>query len=123
MSQVISTRTTGPTIAAPVIGTSLDIFNDKSRAESAWVWSQYSIITLESLWRPRRKNKDIADRLISCIQCNKWTTKDSIRQGSTSNIIRHLGVEHQVYQSSLHLSNLDSNSSQSTPSIGSLFLQ
>src|SRR5450432_1492068 len=38
-------------------------------------------------------------------------------------MIRHLGVEHQVYQSSLRPSNLGSNSSQSTPLIGLLFLQ
>jgi len=114
-------------IAAP-IAPSFDRFNDrlndnKSKLESAWVWSQYSIITLESLWRPRRKNKDIPDRLISCIRCNKWTTKDSLRYSSTSNMIRHLGMEHKVYQSSLGPSNLSSNLSRSTPSIGSLFLQ
>jgi BED zinc finger len=67
------------------------------------------------------RNKDIPDQLITCIRCNKWTTKDSIRYGSTSNMDRHLGKDHQVYLPDRP--NLGSSSSQSTPSIGSLFLQ
>jgi BED zinc finger len=124
---VISIGPLEPTITAP-IAPSFDRFNDrlnneKTKAESAWVWSQYSVVTLESMWRPRKRNSDIPDRLITCIRCNKWTTKDSLRYSSTSNMIRHLGIEHKVYQSSLRLSNPSSNSSQSTPSIGALFLQ
>ena len=72
---------------------------------------------------PRGKNQSVTDRLISCIRCNKWTIKDSIRKGSTSNMLRHLGLEHHIYPSKPGLSNLGSSSSQSIPSITSLFLQ
>jgi hypothetical protein len=113
-SQVITTE--GPTIAT----TTLDATSqnqDNPRAESAWVWSQYSVMLLESSWRPKGKNNDVIDRLISCVRCNKWTVKDSIRKGSTSNMLRHLATEHKIYPPNL------SSSSQSTPSVASLFLQ
>jgi BED zinc finger len=112
-----------PAIVGPTIAASLAIHPDKSKPESAWVWSQYSITSLQSVWRPYGKNKDIIDRIITCTRCNTWTIKDSTRKGSTSNMIRHLGREHQAYPPSQGLSNLGSSSSQSTPSIASLFLQ
>jgi len=46
------------------------------------------------------------DRLISCKRC-MWSTKDSVRHNTTSNMIRHLLVGHKI--------SLDSSSNHSTP--------
>jgi hypothetical protein len=56
------------------------------------------------------------------MRCNKWSIKDSIRKGSTSNMLRHLGLEHHIYPSKPGPSNLGS-SSQSSLSITSMFIQ
>jgi len=43
------------------------------------------------------KNKDVPDRLITCTRCNKWTTKDSTRHNTTSNMLRHLEASYKVF--------------------------
>ena len=79
----------------------------KPKSQSAWVWSQYKSTTLETTWTPKEKGKGkgkskakpVNDRLISCTRCT-WTTKDSNRYGSTTNMIRHLESKHDISQSS-----------------------
>jgi hypothetical protein len=51
----------------------------------------------------------VTDRLISYIYC-KWTTKDSLCAILTTNMLRHLVLEH-------HISANQDSSSQSTSSI------
>ncbi|KAN0072167.1 hypothetical protein V8E54_009896 [Elaphomyces granulatus] len=76
----------------------------KPRSESAWVWSQYKLTTLETTWTPKGKGKGkgkgktVNDRFISCTRC-KWTTQDSTRHGTTSNMIRHLLSIHDISRS------------------------
>ena len=45
----------------------------------------------------KSKAKPVNDRLISCTRYT-WTTKDSSRQGSTSNMIRYLKSTHDISQ-------------------------
>jgi hypothetical protein len=45
----------------------------KPKGESAWVWSQYKVSTLDTVWIPKGKSKPINDCLISCIRCNLTT--------------------------------------------------
>lgn len=63
---------------------------------------------LETTWtRPAPKGKGkgkdksqpVNDRLISCKRC-KWSTRDSLRYNTTSNMIRHMLVQHEISQNS-----------------------
>ena len=38
----------------------------KAKPETAWVWSQYQVVSLESSWKPKGKSNLVNDRLILC---------------------------------------------------------
>lgn len=64
----------------------------------SWIWTQFSVIAMPGkLWTPKGSLKPRENREIRCAWpgCS-FSTTDEKRQGSTSNLLRHLHVLHRV---------------------------
>ncbi len=84
-----------PTIPDTIDDSSNPLILQRSKPESAWIWSAYRVTTLKSTWIPKGKSKAIDDRLIACAHCS-WTTKDSLRHNTTSNMLHHSQSKHRI---------------------------
>lgn len=72
----------------------------KRRAKSytSWTSEHFYITTLETTWS--RNGKDLKkDRLFKCKRCS-WSSTDSARRGSTTNLATHLYKKHRIKQES-----------------------
>jgi hypothetical protein len=72
--------------------------NTRKPTKNQWLWSYFRIREFPYEWvQHRGQKKRIIDREINCTvgQCN-WSTTDSKRQGSTSNILIHLRDKHGI---------------------------
>lgn len=65
----------------------------KEKARTSWASEHFWISVLETKWGRPPKN----DRLFICKRCS-WSSNDSARHGSTSNLITHLRTRHSVKQ-------------------------
>lgn len=61
-----------------------------------WIWNHFNQETLNETWKTRHKVSHY-DILITCRRCTEYTTKDSIRSGSVSNMKLHLANKHQIF--------------------------
>lgn len=71
----------------------------KKRSRTSWTADHFDAIGLETTWCPkggRHRN----DRLLLCKRC-KWSSKDSARQGGTTNLATHLYKEHHIKQNTI----------------------
>lgn len=71
----------------------------RKRSRTSWTADHFDAVGLETTWCPkggRHRN----DRLLLCKQCN-WSSKDSARQGATTNLATHLHKEHHIKQSTI----------------------
>jgi hypothetical protein len=65
----------------------------KEKARTSWSLEYFWISALEAKWGQPPKN----DRLFVCKRCS-WSSTDSARHGSTSNLITHLRTRHGIKQ-------------------------
>ncbi|KAK9257961.1 hypothetical protein V1519DRAFT_361880, partial [Lipomyces tetrasporus] len=84
------------------------------------LWVQFDVSALPGkLWWPKRGKGPIEDREIRCKRCH-WTTTDSARATSTSNMRFHL-TKHGISITGSECNNEDERSGTKQPSIASFF--
>ncbi|KAJ9480587.1 hypothetical protein PENNAL_c0164G05839 [Penicillium nalgiovense] len=66
----------------------------KVKSYSSWTLEHFWITELDNTWR-RRGGPPKKDRLLVCRQCS-WSSRDSARYGSTSNLLAHLQTKHRI---------------------------
>ncbi|KAJ5544026.1 hypothetical protein N7494_005305 [Penicillium frequentans] len=66
----------------------------KTKSYSSWSVEHFWTTDLDSTWC-RRDGPPKKDRLLVCKHCN-WSSRDSARYGSTSNLLVHLQTKHHI---------------------------
>ena len=66
----------------------------KTKSYSSWTVEHFWTTDLDSTWC-RRDGPPKKDRLLVCKHCN-WSSRDSARYGSTSNLLVHLQTKHHI---------------------------
>ncbi|KAJ5704441.1 hypothetical protein N7536_000130 [Penicillium majusculum] len=66
----------------------------KAKSYSSWTLEHFWITELDNTWR-RKGGPPKKDRLLVCRQCS-WSSRDSARYGSTSNLLAHLQAKHRI---------------------------
>ena len=66
----------------------------KEKSQTSWTLDHFWITVLETRWSQRgRPLKN--DRLLACKRCS-WSSTDSARHGTTSNLVTHLRTRHRI---------------------------
>lgn len=95
---------------------------------TSWIWDQFEVTEVEREWIVKKTKKRVpTDRDIRCayldgktgLQC-PWSTSDSSRQTSTTNMQRHL-EKHSIF--SPHLSQSEASGRKEQPSITSFIFK